>query len=411
MISLCGDALADNWPHWRGPENNGVSSEAGLATEWSGSENVSWRLELPGPGPATPIVWEDRIFLTSSEGESLALLCVSTSGELLWKKVIGTGNRDVRQGESNGAAPSPSTDGKHVWAYFGTGVVVCFDLEGKEFWRTNLDDRYGKFNSYFGIGTTPLLDRDRLYFQLLHADAQIILALDKSNGKEVWKHERKTDAQSECLHSYASPSIYRHDGQEFLLTHGSDYIVAHSLEDGGEIWRCGGLQNPNKYRHSLRLVASPVSAPGLIIVPSAKNGPIMALNPKVAEGDITGKDEHYVWRWERNTTDIPSPLIQGDLVYIPRENGVLVCIDAKTGHQVYIERVHAQRHRGSPVYTDGKIYLMAIDGTVSVVKAGRKFEILASNNIEERIAASLAISDGTIYLRSYEALYAIRESQ
>ena len=155
MISLCGDALADNWPRWRGPENNGISSEAGLATEWSGSENVSWRLELPGPGPATPIVWEDRIFLTSSEGDSLALLCVSTSGELLWNKVIGNGNRDVRQGESNGAAPSPSTDGKHVWAYFGTGVVVCFDLKGKGFWRTNLDDRYGKFKNYFGSERHP----------------------------------------------------------------------------------------------------------------------------------------------------------------------------------------------------------------------------------------------------------------
>ncbi|GEM_PF-860391 len=411
VFLFVGTSAADHWPKWRGPDDNGVSDETGLASEWTQTENISWRLALPGPGPATPIVWGDRIFLTSSEGESLVLSCTNTSGELLWKREIGKGNLDVRQGESNGAAPSPSTDGKHVWAYFGTGIVVCFDFSGREIWRTNLTDRYGKFNSYFGIGTTPLLDGNHLYFQLLHTDAQLIVALNKSNGKEVWKHERKTDAQSECLHSYASPSIYRHDDQEFLLTHGADYIVAHNLKDGSEIWRCGGLQNPDKYRHSLRLVSSPVSAPGLIIVPSAKNGPTLALNPKGASGDITGKDEHYVWRWEQNTTDVPSPLIHDGLVYICRENGMLICIDAKSGEQVYKARVYAQRHRGSPVYADGKIYLTSIDGTVSVVKAGRKFEILAANNVEERIAASLAISGGTIYLRTYKALYAIRRGE
>lgn len=409
FISSITESLAGDWPKWRGPRNDGTSTETGLASRWSKTENVRWRLELPGPAPSTPVVWRDRIFLTSADGESLVLLCVSTSGKLLWKRTVGGGNYDVRQGESNAASPSPSTDGKYVWVFFGTGVLACYDFDGEEVWKFNVQERYNKFSIWWGMSTSPLLDGDRLYMQLLHTDEQLVFALDKTTGREIWKHHRKTDAKVECLHSYASPLIYRFDHQEFLLTHGADYIVAHDLKDGSEIWRCGGLQKPSNYNNNLRFVASPVTVPGLIVVPSAKNGPVLGLNPKGAKGDITHTESHYVWKRHSNTPDVPSPLIHDGLVYLCRENGALICMDAKTGEEVYMKRTHNHRHRGSPVYGDGKIYLMSADGTVTVVKAGRKFEILAKNTIDERIAASLAISNGTIYLRSYKALYAIAE--
>ena len=256
------------------------------------------------------------------------------------------------------------------------------------------------------MSTSPLLDGDRLYMQLLHSNAQLVLALDKKTGGEIWKHERKTDARVESMHSYASPLMYRHDGDEYLVTHGSDYVTAHNLDDGSEIWRIGGFQG-SSYNEYFRFVSSPVAGPGIIVAPSAKNGPTIGINPSGAKGDITNSEGNYHWKWDQNTTDVPSPLIHDNLVYICRENGVLFCIDGKTGEEVYKQSVYRKRHRGSPVYADGKIFLVAIDGTISVIKAGREFELLATNKMEERMTASLAISDGIIYVRSYEALYAI----
>jgi outer membrane protein assembly factor BamB len=289
----------------------------------------------------------------------------------------------------------------------GTGVLACFDFEGKEIWKFNLQQRYKPFSMYHGMSSSPLLDGDRLYLQLLHANEQLVLALDKLTGREIWKYARKTDAREESLHSYATPFVYRFDNQEFLITHGADYVVAHDLKDGRELWRCGGLNPPSNYNPYYRFVASPVAVAGLVVVPSAKNGPVLGLNPTGATGDITENKAQFHWRLGDNTPDVPSPLIHDGLVYLCRENGVLLCLDAKTGERYYMERTHNQRHRASPVYADGKIYLIAADGMVSVVKAGRKFEMLAQNTMGERISASLAIANGTIYLRSFKALYAI----
>jgi outer membrane protein assembly factor BamB len=407
FLGLLTETQAENWPRWRGPRNDGTSIETELPAKWSKTENVKWRLELPGPAPSTPIVWQDRIFLTSAEGSNLVLLCVDTSGKMLWKKMLGGGNYTIREGESNAASPSPSTDGKNVWVMLGTGIVACYDFNGNEVWKFNLQERYKPFSMYHGMSTSPLLEGDRLYLQLLHSNEQLVLALDKATGREIWRHSRKTDAREESLHSYASPFLYRFGNQEFLITHGADYVTAHDLKDGREIWRCGGLNSPENYNPFFRFVASPVAAAGLIVVPSAKNGPVLGINPQSAKGDITDSPAQFHWRLKDGTPDVPTPLIHGGLVYLCRENGVLICLDAKTGQQFYMERTHNHRHRGSPVYADGKIYLMSADGTVTVVKAGREFEIIAKNTVDERLAASLAISNRTIYLRSYKALYAI----
>jgi len=400
-------AQNENWPRWRGPRNDGTSTETAIASKWSKTENVKWRLELPGAAPSTPIIWQDKIFLTSAEGSDLVFLSANTAGNILWKKTLGSGNYQIRRDESNAASPSPSTDGKHVWVKLGTGLLACYDFTGKEIWRFNLQERYKQFSMYHGMSSSPLLDGDRLYLQLLHTNEQIVLALDKKTGREIWQHARKTDAREESMHSYATPFLYRFDKQEFLIVHGADYVTAHDLKDGQEIWRSGGLNPPDKYNPYFRFVASPSASSGLIVVPSAKNGPVLGINPKDAKGDLTGLTANYQWKLADSTPDVPSPLIHGGLVYLCRENGVLICLDAKTGQQYYMERTHNQRHRASPVYADGKIYLTATDGLVTVVKAGKNFEMIAQNNIEERLSASPAISGGRIYLRSYDALYAI----
>lgn len=400
-------AFAENWPQWRGTENDGISHETDLPTKWSKTENVVWRFPLPGPAGATPVVWDDSIFLTSATPSGdLLLLCVGTDGEERWRQTVTGGDRAVRGDEGNSASPSPATDGEHIWAFFANGMLACYDFAGKEIWKEDLQKRYGKFDIAFGLTSTPLLDGDRLYLQLLHSAAALVLALDKTTGKEIWRHTRTSDAHSECEHSYASPVLYRDDQREFLLTHGCDYIVAHSLQDGHELWRCGELNPKGTYNPTLRFVASPVAVPGLIVVPSAKNGPVLGLRPD-AQGDISGSTKAHQWVRAQNTPDVPSPLVVDGLVYLCRENGVLICMDAESGKEIYSERAHSDRYRASPVYADGKIYLSARGGVVTVVKAGPEFEILASNDVQEPISASPAVSGGRIYLRTFEALYAI----
>ena len=351
-------------------------------------------------------MWDDHIYLTSADGNDLVVLALTTDGKQLWKQVLAGDNKTVRGDEGNFASPSPSTDGKHVWALMGTGDLACYTADGREEWKFNLQDRYGKFDIQFGMTSTPVLDGDRLYLQLLHSKGALVLALDKLSGREIWKQTRKSDARAECEHSYASPVIYRDGKLELLLTHGCDYIVAHRLSDGSEVWRCGGLNPLAKYNPTLRFVASPLAGPGFVIVPSAKNGPVLCLDP-ASQGDISASQQGHIWTRPHETPDVPSPLAYDGLVYLCRENGNLICMDAKSGEEYYMNRTHPDRHRASPVYGDGKIYLTARDGTVTVVKAGKSFEVLATNKMEESISSSPAISGGRIYLRTFEALYAI----
>jgi outer membrane protein assembly factor BamB len=405
-------ALAENWPQWRGPRLNGVSQEKNLPAKWSKTENVLWRLALPGPGGATPVVWDDRIFVTAPNGNDLLLICVSTGGKELWRQAVSRGNREVNGDEGNSCSPSPSTDGRHVWTFFTDGVLACYSVDGKEVWKTNLQDRYGKFKIQFGMTSTPVLDSGRLYLQLIHGEGNaktreaMVLALDAATGKEIWKQPRPSDAVAECEHSYASPIVYRDENREFLLTHGADFVIAHDLKDGRELWRCGGLNPKSGYNPTLRFVASPVQGEGRIIVPSAKNGPVFCLKPEL-QGDVTRNDDAFFWKIDQNTPDVPSPLIHDGLVYLCRENGNLICLDAETGEQYYEERTVRERHRASPVYADGKIYITARNGVVTVVQAGREFQMLAQNTLGEGMSASPAIAHGRLYLRTEDALYAV----
>ena len=396
----------EHWPHWRGPNHNGTSSAVSIPTTWSQTESVLWRTPLPGPAPSTPVIWGDRIFLTSADGDDLVLMCLDTRGKTLWKRKIDNGNRDIRQGESNEAAPSPTTDGTHVWSFFGTGTLTAHDFEGVELWRRNMQKDYGTFGIYWGMAVSPLVDGDRLYLQLMHDGAQLVLALDKRSGKEIWRHERRSNARQESRHTYASPVMYRAQGNEWLLSHGSDYITAHNLADGAEVWRCGGLQKPD-YNPFYRFVATPAVHGDLIVVPSAKGGPVLGLKPSGAKGDITDKNQFFAWKRSDQTPDVPSPLIHDGLVYLCRENGVLICMDAASGKEIYRKRTHDQRHRGSPVVAGNKILLTAMDGTISVIQTGREFKVLARNDMQEPMAASPAIAKETLFLRTHKALYAI----
>jgi outer membrane protein assembly factor BamB len=400
---------AENWPNWRGPDYDGISSEKGLPTEWSESKNVAWTLPMPGVGSSTPVVWGDRLFLTSEEGEGdLVLLCVSTAGKELWKRKLGANKRRARGDEGNDASNSPSTDGKHVYAMVGTGDLAAFDFDGKELWKANLQDRYGKFKIQFGMHSTPLLYEGKLYLQLIHSGGAHVVCLDAADGKEVWKISRASDGRDECEHSYASPTLWKKGGEALLIVHGNDYATAHRLKDGSEVWRVGGLNPKDRYNPTLRFVASPVAVGELVVVPSAKNGPVVGLKPSASGLVVGGKSE--LWRLPNGTPDVPSPLVVDGLVYLVRENGNMACLDARSGKVHYTDqRTQNTRHRASPVFADGKIYTAARDGTVCVVAAGPEFKLLAKNKLPDDFNASPAISGGRIYLRGFKNLYAVSE--
>ena len=406
------EARAENWPQWRGPNNDGVSNETNLPAEWTATKNLAWKLPLPGAGGSTPAVWGDRIFLTSQDGGDLVLLCIDTKGKQIWKRKLGTGR--ARYGaftrdEGNQASPSPSTDGKHVYVFAGTGDFACFNFDGQEIWRFNAQERYGKFRIQHGMHVTPLLHGDRLYLSLLHSGGWWVIAIDKATGKDVWKVKRNSDATDECEQSYASPSLWHKGKEEYLIIHGNDYATAHRLTDGSEIWRLGDLNPEDRYDATFRFVSTPVATADLIVVPTAKNGPVVGVKPE-AKGTIKAGSSSEQWRRPRGTPDVSSPLVHDGLVYLCREIGLLICMDAKTGKEHYQGTLHRARYRASPVYADGKIYLTARDGVITVVKAGPKFQVLATNKMPDQIAASPAIADGRIYIRGFAALYAVSEN-
>ena len=407
-------ARAENWPQWRGPTGDCVSTEKNLPAEWDATKNVAWKVPLPGMGGSTPVVWGDRIFLTSEDGADLVLLCLNTQGKQLWKTKLGTGKQRFRADEGNQASPSPSTDGTHVWAFFGTGDFACCDFAGKVVWKFNAQERYGNFDILHGMHVTPLLHGDRLYLSLLHAAGAWVVALDKATGKEVWKVDRPTDGVFEGTHSYASPVLWGTGQDACLVVHGCDYTTGHRLTTGREIWRLGDLNPKTKYDQTFRIIASPTATADLLVVPTCKAGPVVALTPGVI-GPVKAGDVFEKWRITTagKTPDVPCPLIHDGLAYFVRQygkdRGALICVDVKTAKEHYHEPLHFARYRASPVYADGKIYVVARDGVVTVVKPGPKFEVLAVNKMGEEIAATPAVSGGRIYLRGFNALYAISQ--
>ena len=399
---------AENWPTWRGPQQNGVSHEKQVPLHWSPTKNVTWRLPLPGASPATPVLWDNQIFLTSTDRQNhfVWLLAVGTDGKIRWRQKIGSGQSEQAE-KNNLAAPSPCTDGEHVWAFTGDGHLSCHDVSGNLIWQFQVADRYEKVAMRWGMASSPTPYRNLLYLQLFHLKSSRVLALDKMTGQEVWNVVRQTDARGKCLRSYATPVIYQDAQREYLLTQGQDYLVAHDLIDGHELWRCGHFHPRTGYDPTMHVSSSPVIAEGIILVPSGSNGNFQALRPN-GKGRIA--EDSPVRLWSKYISPLrPSALLVNSLVYVCQESGVLHCLDARTGEQHYKRPLHRHTHYASPVTCGGYIYFAARDGTVSVVQGGPTFKLLATNQLNETLCASPVLADGRIYLRTFEALYAIEK--
>lgn len=406
MVALSAFAVvrAENWPQWRGPNLNGISSEKNLPLKWTPEENIAWKLAMTGVSGSTPVIWNDRLFLNAAEGDDLYLWSVNrANGTLIWKKLLGGGNTKMRK--HNMSSPSPVTDGKNVYVMTGTGMLKGFDFSGKEIWSRDIQKDYGQFGLNWGYASSPLLFEDSLYVQVLHGmktdEASYVLRIDKKNGKTLWRVERPTSAIRESPDSYTTPTVLRQGKNAELVITGGDCVTGHDLASGKELWRANGL-NPDNHPF-YRIVASPIVFEDIIYAPTRVK-PLLALRAG-GRGDITSS--HVVWS-TANGPDVPTPVTDGKYFYIVNDRGIMWCLDGKTGKEIYgPERIKAGTYSSSPVLADGKIYVTNEDGLTTVIKAGPKFEVLAENPLNDYCLSSPAISNGQIFIRTSQNLYAI----
>ena len=404
-------SAAENWPAWRGPLANGVSGEKGLPIKWSTEENIAWKLAMPSRSGATPIIWNDHIFLnvaTAMTSGELELWAVDRKkGQPLWKRPLGGGNNQQRK--QNMSTPSPVTDGTTVWVMTGTGILKAFDFKGSELWMRDIQKDYGRFGLNWGFASSPLLHQGSLFIQVLHGmktdDPSYVMRIDGKSGKTVWKVDRPTHAISESPDSYTTPLLVNVGTTNEIVVSGGDIVTAHDPASGKEIWRANGLNPQNDPNY--RIIASPVLAGGLVIAPT-RNRPMLALRPGGA-GDVTTTAK--VWSFDLGP-DVPTPISDGKLLYVVRDNGVVHALDVKTGAVVWgPERLKTGAYSSSPVLVDGKLYVTSEnEGLTSVFNAGPKFEIVAENPLDDYCLASPAVSNGQIFIRTDKFLWAIGKS-
>lgn len=395
---------ADNWPHWRGPSRDGVSTETDLPLTWTPDENIAWKLAMPAWSGSTPIVWGERVFLNVADGTDLWLWSVErTNGDVLWTKHLSGG--DHRERKQNMSTPSPVTNGRHVWVMTGTGILKAFDFDGHELWMRDIQRDYGRFGLNWGYASSPLLVDDALFVQVLHGmktdDPSYVLRIDAMTGKTVWRVERPTKAIRESPDSYTTPALLRYEGKTEIVITGGDVVTGHDPETGQELWRADGLNPQNDPNY--RIVASPVVHGDMIYAPTRVR-PLLALKAG-GRGDVT--DTHRAWSFDRGP-DVPTPVTDGRYFYVVDDRGVVHCLDAKTGEVIYgPERLKPGTYSASPLLADGRIYITNEDGLTSVFKAGPTFEILAENAMNDYCLSSIAVSEGQLFLRTTEFLYVI----
>ena len=395
---------ADNWPQWRGPQLNGVSTETGLPLKWTSDSNVAWKLPLPEWSGATPIVWGNSIFLNVADGSALSLWCVDRKGPtVLWKAPLGGGNH--REQKQNMSSPSPVTDGTHVYVMTGTGILKGFDFKGNALWSRDIQREYGRFGLNWGYASSPLLHEDGLFVEVLHGmhtdDPSYLLRIDKNTGKTVWKVERPTEALRESPDAYTTPALLQYGTTTEIVVSGGDVVTGHDPATGKELWRLNGL-NPHNDT-SNRIVASPVVAGGLIIAPSRVN-PVIAIRPG-GRGDVS--QSHKAWQFSRGP-DVPTPVSDGTHVFIVTDNGIVYALNAKTGAVVWgPTRLKSGTYSASPVLADGRVYVTNEDGLTSVFAAGPAYELLAENPLDDYTLSSPAVSEGQIFIRTAKHLFAI----
>jgi outer membrane protein assembly factor BamB len=410
-----------NWPRWRGPRMDGVASDANPPIEWSETKNVAWKVRLPGHGSSTPILWGDRLYiLTAVRADGLAaplpphargesdrppgvesaqefrvLAIDRATGKTIWERSAGKATPHEGKQENNSyASASALTDGEHLFAYFGSWGLYCYDLEGELLWKKDLGDMSTR--NGFGEGASPALHGGILVVNWDHEGQSFVVALDKSTGKELWRRDR------EEVSSWATPLVVEESGRAQVITTGTNKVRSYDLASGELIWEGPGL--------TLNAIPSPLASEGVVYLTSGFRGSVAyAVRLKDARGDIASSPA-ILWRRDRDTPYVPSPLLYDGVFYLVKSNsGILTALDAKTGEALYgperldpIAEIYA-----SPVAAAGRVYLLGRDGNALVLASGRKLEVLAKSSLDDGFDASPVLSGKEMYLRGYRYLYRI----
>jgi outer membrane protein assembly factor BamB len=371
--------------------------------------------QLPSWSAATPAIWGDTIFVTSAEegfdgskantNDKILLLAISRKdGSVRWRRIIGDGNQTRRK--QNLSSPSPITDGRYVWSMTGSGSLQCHDFSGKEIWSRNIQADHGAFGLNHGYASSPLLHGGKLYLQVLHGmttDApSYVAAIDKTTGKDVWRVERPTDAVFESPDGYSTPTIAVVGGKPQLVVLGGDYVTGHDLAKGTEIWRMGGM-NPERHRF-YRTIASALTIGDVIYASSTRGKPLLAFRPA---GTGLLPSSAVLWKNELGS-DVPTPVTDGKRIFVINDRGIVVALDAKTGHISWDrQRIEAGTYSSSPLLADGKLYAVNEEGTTTVLSAGEAFEVLAVNRLDSRTLSSPVAVGNQLFIRTADALYCL----
>jgi outer membrane protein assembly factor BamB len=407
---------AEDWTEFRGPTGQGLYAGKNLPIEWSTTKNVAWKQAIPGKGWSSPIVLDGRIYLTSAvpigdakdsksskdskapkdkKDLSLKAICLDAAkGTILWQTEVfrqdGAKAPGIH-GKNSHASPTPLTDGKRLYVHFGHQGTACLELDGKIVWRTT-ELRYSPVH---GNGGTPVLVDNLLVYSADGGDKQFVAALGIADGKVKWKTDRKCDYPQ--TFSFSTPLVIVVKGKKQIVSPGSGAVVAYDAATGAEIWRA-------KYA-GYSVIPRPVFGHGMIFLSSGYNAATALAIRVNGTGDVT--NSHIAWIAKKGAPHTPSLLLVGDEVYMVSDAGIASCLDARTGEVHWQERVPGG-YSASPFYADGKIYFQNEQGVTTVVKADKKFEVLATSNLKERTFASYAVADSAIYLRTESQLYRIQ---
>jgi outer membrane protein assembly factor BamB len=394
-------APGGHWPQWRGPLGSGMAPDATPPVEWSEDHNIRWRVDAPGQGHSSPIVWGDSIYLLAAADVESGLVRYSVvaidraNGETRWERVaIEAAPHEGIHQTSARASASAVTDGSRVFASFGSYGVYAYTVDGDPLWDTDLGDMTTR--NEFGEGASPALYGERLVVPWDHEGASFIVALDAATGAEVWRKDR--DERT----SWNTPLVVEHDGRQQVIVNATNLVRSYDLADGSLIWECSGM--------TANAIPSPVHADGTVYVMSGFRGSaLFAIDLDRASGDITNSDA-FVWSKGRDTPYVPSPLLTGDtLYYVKGNNAMLSAVNALTGEPRYpLQRLEGLKDvYSSPVSADGRVYLADRDGATIVIDGGAEFTVLATNRLDDKFSATPALVDGEIYLRGERYLYCI----
>jgi outer membrane protein assembly factor BamB len=400
LFSSSSFLAAEDWPSWRGPSHNGSRAGDDYPVKWE-ADQIAWKVALPGKGASSPVIWGERIFVTSPANGIDTAIAFDFEGKEVWRTEFGEAAKAKHMKLGTSSNASPVTDGTGVFVYFKSGTFAALEMDGKVRWKRNLDDEFGRQELYWDQGSSPVLIGDLVILPRLHAGDSWVAGFDKATGKIRWKQERNFEVPAENDNGYTTPIPFRHGDREALLVWCSDHLTAYAAKDGALLWSAGGF-NP-KAKKLWPPIATPVVAGDVAVVPVGRDDRKQAEMHAVrlgGKGDVTAT--HRMWERDDFGVFVASPIEYEGRVYLLRHKGEIVCLDPKTGEPFWTDKLPRSLvpYYASPVIAGGILYAAREDGVVFSARIGDRFELLGENAMGEQILATPVPFDGKLLIRT-----------